>query len=309
MRKIPALVVTAGLLASLTACSAGPAGPGSDGCPATGDASGSVRVSGAFGQEPEVVVPTPTVTRGTQVTTVLEGDGERVVDGTPVVIDYALYDGRTGEKLEDSGYDGSSSNPITVGGQTLGPLADALECSTVGSREVVAIKASDLSASTGGAVAPTTDEADAAVVAVVDVRRAYLPKADGTPQPGESGLPSVVRAPDGAPGISIPDADAPTDQRTSLLRAGDGAVVGDDDTVVVQFTGVTWSANSSVVGSTWTSSGSASALPLEDPQLPDFVRSTLVGQQVGSQVMTVVPPELTGGTEAVVYVFDVLGVA
>lgn len=307
MRKIPALVVSVGLLASLTACASQPQ-PGDDGCPRTGDASGVVTVSGAFGEEPDVEVPTPIVTRHTDVTTVLRGDGQRVVDGTPVVIDYALYDGTTGEKVEDSGYDGTSTNPITVGGTTLGPLADALECSTVGSRVVVAVKGSELQGSTSGSAVEPDDEADAAFIAVVDVREAFLPRAEGAPQLGTSGMPAVVTAPDGAPGVSIPDADAPTEQRTALTVKGHGPELAADDTAVVQFTAVSWSPEPSVLGSTWTSTGTATALPLAQPDLPEYVRTALVGQPVGSQVVTVVPAELTGGTEAAVYVFDVLGV-
>ena len=307
MRKIPALVVSVGLLASLTACASQPQ-PGDDGCPRTGGASAAVTVSGAFGEEPEVDVPTPIVTRSTDVTTVLDGDGERVVDGSPVVIDYALYDGTTGEKVEDSGYDGTSSNPITVGGTTLGPLADALECSTVGSRLVVAIKGSELQGSTSGTPVEPDDEADAAFVAVVDVKQAFLPRADGDPQLGVQGLPAVVTAPDGAPGVTIPDADAPTEQRTVLVRKGHGPTLAADDTAVVQFTAVSWAAEPSVLGSTWTSTGTATALPLGQDGLPEYVLTALVDVPVGSQVMTVVPAKDTGGTEAAVYVFDVLGV-
>ena len=305
MRKIPALVVTLGLVASLSACATS-AAPGSAGCPPTGDAASVVTATGAFGEKPEATVPSPIVTTETQVSTVIEGDGARLVDGSPVLIDYTLFDGSTGTEVENSGYDGSIGNPVTVGGSALAPLADALECSTVGSRVVVALKASELQASLSGSTAPASDDPDAAYIAVVDIRQSFLAKANGRLVPGADGLPAVVTAPDGAPGITVPVAPAPTTQQTHLVREGDGSRLTADSTAVVQFTAVTWAEPSTVAGSTWTNGDTATTVALDDQTLPAALRDALVGQTVGSQVMTVVPAS-DENPSTYVYVFDVLG--
>lgn len=217
MRKIPALVVTLGLVASLSACATSAAQVGR--LPATGDAASVVTATGAFGEKPEATVPSPIVTTETQVSTVIEGDGARLVDGSPVLIDYTLFDGSTGTEVENSGYDGSIGNPVTVGGSALAPLADALECSTVGSRVVVAMKASELQASLSGSTAPASDDPDAAYIAVVDIRQSFLAKANGRLVPGADGLPAVVTAPDGAPGSPSPSPPhRPRSRRTSSAR-------------------------------------------------------------------------------------------
>jgi len=307
VRKISALVVTVGLLASLTACATTPA-PGAAGCPPTGDAASVVTATGAFGEKPDAKVPSPIVTTETQVSTLIEGDGDEVVEGTPVLIDYTLYDGTTGAEVEDSGYDGSLNSPITVGGNALAPLASALECSRVGSRVAVAIKASELSASVNGGAGEADDSPDAAYVAVVDIRQSFLPKANGRHVLGEQGMPAVVTAPNGAPGITVPASAAPTSPESHLVLDGSGRELTADDTAVVQFTAVTWDTPSTVATSSWTNGGAATSLPLGDAQIPDSIRDALVGATIGSQVMVVVPADEAAGTPSpLVYVFDLLG--
>jgi hypothetical protein len=98
VRKLPALIVVAGLLATLTACSTSSA-PGSAGCttPATGDASSVVTASGTFGSKPTVKIPTPVNTSHTEVSTLIQGHGQLVTKGTPTLIKYVILSGTTGK--------------------------------------------------------------------------------------------------------------------------------------------------------------------------------------------------------------------
>jgi peptidylprolyl isomerase len=123
-------------------------------------------------------------------------------------------------------------------------------------------------------------------------------------------MPSVVGAPDGTPGITIPNEDAPTDYRLSVLKRGGGDVVEDDEAVVVKFTAVDWE-TSEVTTSTW-STGSAAILDLEGTAVSEGLRQAIAGEKIGSQILAVLPPGLAGSAEApatstLVYVVDILG--
>ena len=95
MRTIPALLVTIGLVASLTACASSGAGSTPSACAAPGAASEAVTATGAFGKEPKVTVPSGLTTTGTQVSVLRSGDGREIEDGTPALIEYTLVDGAT----------------------------------------------------------------------------------------------------------------------------------------------------------------------------------------------------------------------
>ncbi|PYY51044.1 FKBP-type peptidyl-prolyl cis-trans isomerase [Curtobacterium sp. MCBD17_023] len=301
MRTIPALVVTIGLVASLTACAAPGAGSSST-CAPSGAASEAVSARGAFGAQPDVTVPAGLTATGTQVSVLRQGDGRTIGDGTPVVLEYTLVDGATGEVAQTSGYTGSS-NPITAGSTNAGALGEALECAQVGDRLAVAMPKSALS---GTAPSRSTGKAEDAAVFVVDVQRAFAARATGTPQLAGDGMPAVVLAPDGAPGITIPSWPAPEKDEQHLLRKGDGGTLTAEDTAVVKYTAVTWGSSttdSTVAGSSWTDGSGAQPLPLAEGQVVDGIRNALIGRHVGDQVLAIVHQQ----GAAYAYVIDVLG--
>jgi peptidylprolyl isomerase len=304
VRKIPALIVVAGLLATLTACSTSSA-PGSAGCttPASGDAANVVTASGKFGSKPTVKIPTPIVTKHTEVSTLIQGHGQVLTDGTPSLIKYTIYSGATGKAVSSSSY-GTPTTPITVGATNIGPLGDALECSQVGSRLAIAVKASELTSTT----AKPNDKSGPAYIVVMDVVKAFLPKANGALRPGVNNMPAVVTAANGAPGISVPDIAAPKTEKVQVVRQGNGHTFTKKDTAIVQFTAVDWASTPKVQGSTWTDGDAATTLSLSSSQIPSSIKKAIIGQKVGSQVMVVVPPtsaSTSGMTD--IYVFDLLG--
>jgi FKBP-type peptidyl-prolyl cis-trans isomerase len=297
VRTIPALLVTIGLAASLTACASSGAGTTPSSCNAPGAASESVTASGAFGKEPKVSIPAGLTTKGTQVSVLKQGDGRTVGDGTPVLIEYTLVDGATGKVAQTSGYSGTTA-PITAGSSNAGALGKALECAKVGDRLAVALPQSALSSG-----ATSTKKTEDAVVAVIDVKRAFDSRATGTPQLAGDHMPAVVLAPDGAPGITVPSSAAPSSDETHLLRKGHGEVLTDKDTAVIKYTAVTWGNDSTVAGSSWTDGTGAQTVPLAKGQVQEGVRSALVGRKVGDQVLAIVHQQGV----AYAYVIDVLG--
>lgn len=305
MRTIPALLVTIGLAAALTGCAASGAGTTVSSCAAPGAASEAVTATGSFGKEPKVSIPTGLTTKGTQVSVLRQGDGRQIEDGTPVLIEYTLVDGSTGEVAQTSGYSGQTA-PVTAGADNYGALGASLECAHVGDRLAVALPKSALSSGATSDADSGSRKTEDAVVAVIDVKRAFDARATGTPQLAGDGMPAVVLAPSGAPGITIPSWDAPSSDELHLLRKGSGDRLTAKDTAVIKYTAVTWGADgtdASVAGSSWTDGSGAQTVPLAKGQVEEGVRKAIVGHRVGDQVLAVVHQQGT----AYAYVIDVLG--
>src|SRR5690606_11386429 len=91
---------------------------------------------------------------------------------------------------------------------------------------------------------------DDTVVVVMDVEARFPGRANGADQLPPAGLPAVVLAPDGRPGLTVPNEEAPTELRIATLKAGSGAEIAAGDQVVMQYTGVLWETRK-VFDSTW----------------------------------------------------------
>ncbi|MFF1878904.1 peptidylprolyl isomerase [Leifsonia sp. NPDC058230] len=302
MRRATALVVAAGLLAiTLTGCSSDP-NANCDKALQPGKASDLVSASGKLGEKPKVSFPTPVDTKTSQRSTLIQGTGPEVHNGQMLEIEYSIFDASTGASIQESSYAKGQESLVPLG--TLIPgLNNGLECVNIGSRVAIAVapKDSGQSSATGTAIA------------VVDVLNASLSRADGAPQPSVPGFPTVVLAPTGQPGITIPSGSAPTAPRSETLKAGSGATVKDDSTVIVQYTAVGWE-NKNVVVSSW-QSGAPDLVQIADGQsssqqgaLPQDMTKELVGHKVGSQVVVLTPASKDGSVPASAWVVDILGV-
>jgi len=320
VRKVPALIATAGLvLATLTACSPGSADAGCTAPVSSGDASKLVSVTGDFGSAPTVDFPTPLKTKTTQRSEIIDGSGPGLVEGQKVQVDLSVFNATTGEAIEESSYDGKSMASFVLNDQTLTGLTDGLLCAQVGSRVAVVASAED-AFGPGGGNADIGVAADDSLVFVIDVVKSYPTRADGANQLPVAGLPAVVLAEDGTPGITIPSAEPPTELKVGVLKKGDGETVTEGSTVTVQYTGVLWDSKE-VFDSSW-AAGSPAAFVAADGSktqggvIPGFANA-LIGQTVGSQIVAVLPPDQAYGDQAtdtipagstLVFVVDILGV-
>jgi FKBP-type peptidyl-prolyl cis-trans isomerase len=300
VRRATALVVAAGLLAvTLTGCSSNP-NAGCDTALTSGKASDLISASGALGTKPKVSFPTPVDTTKSESTRLIEGSGEKLQKGQMVEIQYTLLDGQTGTSISASSFTKTQPTLIPVGKSGIPGIDKALQCAPVGSRLAIAIAPKD-----SGQEGTTSTG-----VALVDVVGAFLPRANGAVRPAVSSFPSVVLAPTGQSGITIPSASAPKSVRSELLKAGDGATVKKDSTVVLHYTAVGWE-NKNVVFSTW-NTGAPDLVSISSGQsnanqaLPQAMLKELVGQKVGSQVVIETPTD--SSMSATAWAVDILGV-
>lgn len=326
VRKLPALVVAAGLLVALTACGGSPASNLANCVPEfdSGKASAQVDATGTFGKDPKASFPTPLYSKKIEVTQVKAGKGLPLYPGQLVNFQITAYNAKTGELLAASSY--NKSQPVirliaapTPGSQITDALGKLVQCATVGSRIVattpVATVFGDQDLSSAGLSSKDT------VVAIIDVQKGFLGKANGVDQLPQAGFPAIALAPDGQPGLTVPKTDPPSKLQHEVLKAGGGAVVKTGDSVVLQFTSMIWG-EKSTVDSTWdkgtpiiTKAGAAG--DADNGIAPGFA-SALIGQKVGSQVVVIIPPAdgyAQGSAPAsvpagstLIYVFDILGI-
>ena len=304
MRKISAALIVLGLVTvGLAGCSM----PGTSDCSrptvSDPDVMEHIDVSGDLEDKPEVEIRTPLPVSELAYEDVVTGDGTAITSPDQLmVLDVSFFNGTTGEPIVSTGYDGDLSQVASPAAWTNFPgFVEALDCATEGSRIAVALSPDDMSPEVAAGF--ELDE-NGSVVAVIDVRKVYLAAADGQDQFNAGfGLPSVVRAPDGRPGLIIPEGAPPTELVVQTLKKGDGETVTGDEPVRVHYTGVVWGEDHAF-DTTW--DGEAASIDLESAP-PGFAQA-LEGQTVGSQVLVVVPADQAQGGQAVVYVIDILGI-
>lgn len=319
VRTLPALILTTALVGSLAACTS----PARGGCtPAVpeGETAGYVSATGAVGSQPEVDFPTPLTVSSSQSAVLETGEGARISRGDVVDMQATLLDATSGEVIGATSYSADGEPVRRAAGSGLDVLADAVQCATVGSRIAVVSTWADFY---GDAEVATNQGVDpeGSVVLVLDLEESFLGRANGTPQLGAEGVPAVVTTPDGVPGVTIPNSDAPSELIAHTLVLGGGQPLESGDPAVLHYTGIVWESGT-IFDSSW-ERGAPTTFPIvsfdDDPAgiVPGLAQA-LEGKTVGSQVVVVIPPELgypegqapatipAGST--MVFVVDILGV-
>lgn len=283
-----------------TASGSPTAAPAADLCDAqvsSGAAADAVTVSGDAGAAPTLSFTAPIQIDKLQAKTIDKGSGTPVTAGQFISYAMTAYDAETGQKLGDIGYKPGQLLPAQISASS--PLGQVLGCGAPGERVVATFPAS---------------EQGAAQVYVVDLLGIVPSAAWGAEQAPVAGMPTVSLADNGAPTITLPGGNPPTETQIATLKKGDGATVQSGDQVLVQYTGVRWS-DGKTFDSTWDKGGVPTSFTTTGV-VPGF-RKALEGQTVGSQVLVTMPPadgygegeintnDLKG--ETLVFVVDILG--
>jgi peptidylprolyl isomerase len=263
-----------------------------------GDASKAVTASGDVGDSPAVEFPTPLIAEETQRSVLVEGEGAPAAAGAIVRANYVYFDGSTGAA-------GTETTGLLTASDVAKSLGQALECVTVGSRVVVVGPATDL-------FPDVPEETTDTIIAVLDITAIYLGKANGINQLPQDGMPTVVTAVDGTPGISSTYVPATDEPRIATIKAGGGATVAEGDTVVFHARSWDWSSGSTntvTVGdiNSWATGSPYPIVPSVETLGDETLVDALIGAKVGSQVLVVIPDPETPSS-ATVYVLDVLGI-
>lgn len=259
----------------------------------------AVTVDGAFGEAATVTLPTTPFTVGANVARVLEeGDGADLASGQLLSLHSTWFSGADGSTLGGT-YDAGQPEAITFDETQLPPaLIDALTGHKVGTRVLLALFGQD-----------------GATLAVVDVADAQdLPaRAEGTAVTPPDGLPTVVLDADGKPSLTPATGDAPAELVVQPLIAGAGPAVEAGQTVIVKYTGWLW--DGTQFDSSWDAGTTFPVTSVGTAQVIDGWNQALVGADVGSQLLLVIPPDLGYGDQesgsipansTLVFVVDVL---
>ena len=327
VRKLAAVVVAAAFVLGVAGCADLPAQV--QGCTpvySSGNASKSITASGALGQDPKAHIPTPTVTKTVQVSTIEKGSGLLLGPGDIAEANVTLYTGVDGKVAATTGYGRSKVTqlPVDEKDSNLSVFAKSVTCETVGSRITTVMTAADYfgsaKAATASDIAPSTT-----LVSVTDIVKGYRGRATGVLAPLKSGFPSVVTSGDGTPGVTLDLQEPPKTLQSEVVRSGSGAVLKAGEKVLLQVQAIAWTdpAPKSTFDSTWTNQSPRYYTLTADTKNsagfsldPGSVKS-LVGQRVGSQVLVVVPakdgypsgksPSGYPTNETLIFVYDILG--
>lgn len=286
MRRAAA-ALAAGLAAVLALSACGSAAPSGDGAVVDdGPAITAAQVSDNFGDEPEVTLP-PADQVGDRIERriVVTGDGPAITTEDTIIMKLSAHDLGTGQSQGAHGYLGAN---FTLADPNLPPyLPGLLEGVPAGSRIAAIVPGADLVGD------PANPQGASPALLVMDVQTAAPgAAATGVPQEPTQSLVTVSAEPGAAPEITVhsdqpgPAADG---QVIDVVLAGDGATVEEGDLVTVQYTGLLFS-DGTEFDSSWSRGGAPASFPTTG--VVTGFADALVGQQVGSRIVTVFGSDL-----------------
>lgn len=319
-RALLALMPAALLAGLLTSCSPGSASAveGVE-CAPAGSTSKSLDFKGELGATDLKLTTKTPVQKASKLeaTRLIEGKGAKLKQDDKVNAQLTIFSGPNGELVS------TNEAVLELQKDKMVPWAlQAVACSSVGDRVAAAAPVADVLGDNAEQFKLKPEETLVVVFDLISVEPGepenMLKKAEGEAQKPVAGLPTVTLADNGEPTITIPEGVAAPDKLTvETLIKGKGEKVQEGDRVYVNYRGVIWRTGEDF-DSSWSRGG-----PI------DFVTTgviggfskALVGQTVGSQVMSIVPAE-DGGygaaslqqmghepDDVMVFVLDILAVS
>jgi len=248
--------------------------------------------------------------KAAQTKIVREGEGPAFTGDQLLTIEYSVFSSTTGDQLATSKWDGTDSASQVFNSTTDKKFCDALSGATEGSVVAFAL--------------PTLEGGPEESLYILELKKVYLPHANGPANAPETGMPAVVLTPKtGQPGLVQPSFSAPSEFKRSTLISGKGEVVKIGDSITVHYAGWIWSDDmGDPFDSSWVQRDpqtpvSPATFTLDEINLiPGFVKA-LDGIAVGSQVIAVMPPSDAYGeagqgsipaNATLIFVIDVLGI-
>lgn len=292
MRKV--LTLSVPLLLVLTACGgdAGDAGDESARGKTAGDAAilETVQVTGGSDEEaPEVTFEAPLDVTGPAAAAITTGEGEEIADGDRVSFHLVGLNAEDGTVLGDTYTSGGPQTlDLTSDLQEVDPeLYEVLLGTPIGSQIAYTTVLEDQDPQQLIVMRVLTAEEPPPVPEVLTPEEVAQLEADGQ-------LPTFTFDDDGAPVIEIPDNEPSDDLVISVLEAGDGEVLTEEDTISANYAGWRWEDGEQF------DSSYPGGEPIEFPLTGVIEGWTkgLAGQTVGSKVLLVIPGEMAYGDPA-----------
>ena len=240
----------------------------------------SVTWTGDAGSKPTLAFTAPLTVTTAVSRVVTEGTGEAPGEGGVVWVRAVTYDGSTAAELVGSASSWDAPQMLDLSTAPEGhPLAAILLGKTLGTQALYA--------------APVEKEDGTSVTALTALEIVAAPPTTTL----EEGMPTATFDESGVPSITVqPGFAGPTELLTQVLVEGDGAVVEDGQTVTVNYSGWLQSTGEKF-DSSWDRGETFDVAPIGSGAVIAGWDQGLVGQQVGSTVMLVIPSDLAYGPQ------------
>ena len=236
-----------------------------------------------------------------------EGSGPEFTGNQQLTFEWALFSSTTGENQGSSNWDGTNSFTQSFTSVSTPDFCNAITGVKEGS--VVAF------------ATPVSQAEPDGYIYILEIKKIYLPHANGSEKAPEAGFPQVVSDPKSMqPGIIQPSFSPSKTFKRAVLIEGRGDAVTSTDKVLVHYTGWIWGSSLSQFESTWAVGDPKTMEPasLDMTNVVPGFKKALDGIKVGSRVIAILPPDEAYGTagnsvippnSTLVFVIDVLDIS